>query len=319
MGGGGGSPPPEPPPPPPCSSYLSGTGETQMRAYNCSGYRADCTSYLCNDIETKRNNFCSNSENLLKDPGGGSCLSRNEGQANGKLYCQVGDRIKTVSACNYQYLGNSYHELAAAYCKTTDGQADAWCSCYNVMNKVCDTNLSAAGCIDKAISFDPLVEATPEEFKTQWAGLEPCYGGVCQGGVEGAKYIPVNANQNCDKPINICKQEIDSTNISESSIEMVCNLGDNTAGGSRPSDDGPREVVFQEGSLQDILDKEVRAKLPFGIGDFIPLSYEDVKYNRNKQIGLGGTFASGFSSILIIAIIITLLATTGTKKRTFRT
>jgi hypothetical protein len=66
------------------------------------------------------------------------------------------------------------------------------------------------------------------------------------------------------------------------------------------------------------LDKGVRSKLPFGIGEFVPLSFEDVKYNRNKQVGLGGTFASSFSSVLIIAIIITLLATTGTKRRIFR-
>ena len=308
------SPPPPPPPPPPCSTYVSGTGELQMRAYNCNGFnRADCTTYLCNDVETKRNNFCSNPENWLKNPGGGTCQERDTGKTIGKAYCQVGDRIKTSGSCSYEYLGDIYHELAVKYCQTPDGQADPWCSCYNIVNKVCDTNNNAAGCLDKAISFDPLLEATPEEFKTAWAGLEPCYGGVCQGN----KYIVPNANQNCNKPIKICKQELDSTNITDSSIEMVCNLGDNTGGGT-PSDDGPREVVFQEGSLQDTLDKNFRSKLPFGIGDFIPLSFEDAKYNRNKQIGLGGSFASSFSSVLIISIIIILLATTGTKRRSFR-
>jgi hypothetical protein len=302
-----------PPPPPPCSTYLSGTGETEMRAYSCDGYRADCTSYLCNDIETKRHNFCSNPENWLKNPGGGTCQERDTGKTEGKAYCAVGDRIKTSGSCTYEWLGDIYHELAETYCKTANGQADPWCSCYNVINKVCDTNLSAAGCLDKAISFDPLYEATPEEFKTAWAGLEPCYGGVCQGN----KYIVPNANQNCNKPIKICKQELDAQNISESSVEMVCNLGEDTRD-TRPIGDGSREVVFQEGSLQDTLDKNFRSKLPFGIGDFIPLSFEDAKYNRNKQIGLGTSLSSSFSSVLIIAIIITLLATTGTKRRIFR-
>ena len=303
-------------PPPPCSSYLSGSSEVQMRAYNCNGYnRADCTSYLCNDIETKRNNFCSNPENWLKNPGGGTCKERDTGQTNGKAYCAVGDRIKSSSACIFEYLGNSYDELASAYCKTTNGQADPWCSCYNIINEVCNTNNNAAGCLDKAISFDPLVEATPEEFKSVWSGREACYGGVCQGAEEGSKYVPVNANQNCNTDIQICNQSIDAQNISESAVDMVCNLG-NDDGGSTPSDT-PRELVFQEGSLQYILDREVRAKLPFAIGEFIPLSFEDIKYDRNKQIGLGGTFASSFSSVLIIAIIITLLATTGTKRRAF--
>jgi len=309
-GGGGPSPPPPPPPPPPCSSYKSGNSETGMRGYNCDGYRSDCTTYLCYDIETKRHNFCSDPENWLKNPGGGTCQERDTGKTYGKAYCAVGDRIKTSGSCTYEWLGDIYHELAETYCKTADGQPDPWCSCYNVINKVCDTNLSAAGCLDKAISFDPLYEATPEEFKTAWDGLEPCYGGVCQGN----KYIVPNANQNCNKPIKICKQELDAQNINESSVEMVCNLG----GYTRPIGDGSREVVFQEGSLQDTLDKNFRSKLPFGIGDFIPLSFEDAKYSRNKQIGLGGAFASSFSSVLIIAIIITLLSTTGTEIRIFR-
>jgi hypothetical protein len=263
---------------------------------------------------TLKDTFCSDSENITKDPGGGTCLEFDSAKTIAKDYCSKNNRMATSAVCTKENLGNFYDQLAENYCKTID-PADDWCSCYNVINKVCDTNNSAAGCFDKARTYDSLVEATPEEFKTAWAGLEGCYGGVCQGN----KYIVPNANQNCNKPINICKQELDAQNISESSVDMVCNIGDNDdVSGYDGTSGGPREVTFQEGSLQDILDKGVRSKLPFGIGDFIPLSFEDVKYNRNKQVGLGGTFASSFSSVLIIAIIITLLATTGTKRRIFR-
>jgi hypothetical protein len=262
---------------------------------------------------TLKDTFCRDSENITKNPGGGTCLEFDSAKTIAKDYCSKNNRMATSAVCTRENLGNFYDELAANYCKTTDGQADDWCSCYNVINKVCDTNNNAAGCLDKAINYDPLVEATPEEFKTAWVGLEGCYGGVCQGN----KYIVPNANQNCNKPIKICKQQLDAQNISESSVDMVCNLGDDV-GGYDGSSGGTREVTFQEGSLQDILDKGVRSKLPFGIGEFVPLSFEDVKYNRNKQVGLGGTFASSFSSVLIIAIIITLLSTTGTKRRIFR-
>jgi len=302
--------PPPPPPPPPCVSYRSGSSETAMRGYNCQGYRAECTSMLCRDIEARRSYFCSSVENFLKNPGGGTCFERDVGKVLGKQYCSVGDRIKSSSTCTSSYLGSDYHKLSEDYCKTSTGQADQWCSCYNIIKNVCETNNNASGCMDKAVYFDSLVEATPEEFKTAWEGRAACFGGVCKGN----KYIVPNANQGCDAPIQICKQDIDATNISESSIEAVCNIG-----GSGGGDSGqPKEVVFQEGSLQYVLDEKIRSKLPLGVGDFIPLSFEDVKYNRNKQVGLGGTFASIFSVVLIISIVITLLSATGTKRRIFR-
>jgi hypothetical protein len=265
---------------------------------------------------TLKDTFCKDSENITKNPGGGTCLEFDSAKSIAKDYCSKNNRMAISAVCTRENLGNFYDELATKYCKTTNGQADNWCSCYNVINKVCDTNNNAAGCLDKAINYDPLVKATPNDFKTQWAGLEGCYGGVCQGN----KYIVPNANQNCNKDIKICKHDFsDIRNISKSSIELVCDLGDGDGDGvGGPSDDGSREITFQEGSLQDIVDKEVRKKLPFGIGNFIPLSFDELKNDTNKKVGLGGTFASVFSSILIIVIIITLLSSTGTKRRVFR-
>ena len=95
-----------------------------------------------------------------------------------------------------------------------------WCSCYNVTNNVCDTDSAAAGCDKKRQQFDKLVEATPEGFRNVWSGKAACFGGVCQG----AKYVPQNANQNCNAPVQICAQSFDLSQISESSIEAQCNL-----------------------------------------------------------------------------------------------
>jgi hypothetical protein len=307
--GGGKSAPPPPPPPPACWTYRSGTSESAMRGYDCSGYRADCTSELCSDINTKRTNFCNAIENLLKNPGGGTCLERDTGKLIGKSYCQQGDRIKSSSACTEEYLGNFYVGLAEAYCKTSAGQADDWCSCYNIINNVCDTNQNAAGCIAKAVNFDPLVEATPEEFKTLWTDRAPCFGLVCKGN----KYIPTNANQGCDAPIKICKQSLEAENITESSINSVCNLGD---GGDGETDE--EKITYQPGSISDQLDKNFRSKLPESLQAFVPVGLEDIKKDSTKLIGLTGMVSSIFSSLsIIVTIIVLLISMTGGKKRSF--
>ena len=260
--------------------------------------------------------FCRDPENITKNPGGGTCLEFDSAKTIAESYCSKSNRIATSSAvCTKAHLGSYYDKLAEKYCKTANGQADPWCSCYNVINGVCNTNKSAAGCLDKATHYDTLVKNTPDDFKTQWAGLEGCYGGVCQGN----KYIVPNANQNCDKDIKICGgKPVSAKTITNSTINTTCNLGDvSPSDDGSSSDDGSKKNGFEKGSLQDTLDK-FRSKLPFGIGQLIPLSVEEVKNDTNKKVGLGGTFASSFISILIIVVIIILLSSTDTKKRVFR-
>ena len=177
-----------------------------------------------------KDDFCAISDNIFKNPGGGICLDHGEGKRIAKEYCKVGDRIVKDGNCIVDNLGNTfYSDLAEAYCKTTAGKADPWCSCYNVTNGVCDTDSAAAGCDIKRQQFDKLVEATPEGFRNVWSGKEACFGGVCQGN----KYVPQNANQNCNAPVQICAQSFDLSQISESTIEAQCNLTATT--GTPPS------------------------------------------------------------------------------------
>lgn len=162
--------------------------------------------------------FCNYPNNVFKNPGGGICLEYDEGKRLAKQYCSVGDRIAKDANCTQDNLGNHYETVAEAYCKTTKGRADSWCSCYNVANDVCKTHPTAAGCAKKKQVFDPLVKATPEKFRHVWSGKAKCFGSVCVG----KKYVPSNANQGCDAPIQICAQSFDLSNISESTIEAKC-------------------------------------------------------------------------------------------------
>jgi hypothetical protein len=171
-------------------------------------------------FNTLKEDFCKLSKNVFKNPGGGSCLEYDTVKSLAKEYCSVGDRIATDASCTSANLGNFYAGIAETYCRTAVGKADPWCACYNVTNNVCDTDSAAAGCDKKRQQFDKLVEATPEGFRNVWSGKAACFGGVCQGD----KYVPQNANQNCNAPIQICAQSFDLNQISESTIEAQCNL-----------------------------------------------------------------------------------------------
>ena len=200
--------------------------ETRLRTLHASSSNSNDKALTFSDLKTK---FCAVSENVFKNPGGGPCLEYDTAKELAKDYCSVGNRMATDASCTPTNLGNFYAGIAETYCKTAAGKADVWCSCYNVANNVCDTDSAAAGCDKKRQQFDKLVEATPEGFRNVWSGRAACFGGVCQGD----KYVPQNANQNCNAPVQICAQSFDLSQISESSIEAQCNLTATT--GTTPS------------------------------------------------------------------------------------
>jgi hypothetical protein len=291
-------PPPPPPPPdnrPTCDSYKeSGLTDSQLRAFdtapNCKG-----SNTLSTWLERERINFCENIDNFTKDPGGtaGSCIERNAGKALAHQYCGGTDKIKTSASCTRTYLGDDkWVELANAYCNTDDGRADQWCSCYNVINDVCDTNPNVAGCTEKALSYDILVEKTPEAFRTAWSGRAPCYGLVCQESETGSKHIPENANQNCAAPIQICGQSIQAEGITESTIDATCYIG------GKPVDEQGNIVG---GTTLENLTAQFRKYVPMSVSDL-------TSGDTNKLIGVGG---SGMSSCVCVVLLLLLLTSGG--------
>jgi len=291
------SPPSKPPTPEPpaCSTYRSGTSELVLRSFNPDQETPgrNCSNELTIWLEQQRTNFCNNINNFTKNPGGGTCIERNAGQALAREYCGGTDKIKTSSACTREYLGpDTWVQLATAYCASDAGRADPWCSCFNVMNDVCDSDPNAAGCPEKALSYDVLVERTPEAFRTAWSGRAPCYGLVCQESEDGSKWIPENANQNCAAPIQICGQSVQAEGITESTIDATCYIG------GKPVDEQGNIVG---GTPAENLFAQTRKYIPMSVSDL-------TSGDTNKLIGVG---ASGMSFFMCVAILLLLLISVG--------
>jgi hypothetical protein len=295
---------------PTCDSYKqTGLSDSQLRSFNTS---PDCqgSNNLSNWLEQQRISYCMDINNFTKNPGGsaGSCAERNMGQTLATEYCSDTDKIKTSASCTRTYLGDdTWVNLANKYCKTDAGQVDQWCSCYNVMNDVCDTNSNASGCAEKALTYDILVEKTPEDFRTSWSGRAPCYGLVCQESESGSKHIPANANQNCAAPIQICGQTIQAEGITESIIDAKCYIGGkpvdnqgNIAGGTPVDNQGNTPV------------DNLVSKLPSSIRSYVPRSLSDVTGDDpEKKIGAGVIVGSSSMSCIFIVIILLLLTSSG--------
>tara|TARA_Y100000389_G_scaffold147732_1_gene146677 strand:+ start:1174 stop:2172 length:999 start_codon:yes stop_codon:yes gene_type:complete len=296
------SPPPAPPPAPPaCSTYQSGTSELELRGFRPDQEGSRCNNELTLWLEEQRNTFCANINNFTKRPGGDNCIERNAGQALARTYCGTGDRIRTSAACTKEYLGpDSWVQIATTYCVSEAGKAEPWCSCFNVMNGVCDDDPNAAGCAAKASTYDVLVEKTPDAFKTEWSGREACYGLVCQEEANAPKWILDNSNQNCASPVQICGYDISAENLTESNIDAKCNIG-----GREYDQDG--NLVNPGNPAANFV-----ANLPAGIGQYIPLSFSDITgEDPNKKIGVAGSVGASFISCVCILALILLVSSGG--------
>ena len=302
---------PTPPPPPACSTYQSGTSESELVSFQVdqpTPGRA-CTNTLSIWLEQKRDIFCSDVNNFGKNPGGGTCIERNAGQALAKTYCGGSDRIKTAAACTREYLGpDPWVQLATAYCVSDTGKADQWCSCFNVMNGVCDNDPNAAGCAEKALSYDPLVAATPQGFKGAWIGREGCYGLVCQEEAGSSKWVLENANQNCASPIQICGPAINAENLTASTINSSCNIGGVTydEDGNPMDKDGDPLPLDEDGNPIYPEEGFFTKYFPTSLTDF-------TEGDINKKIGPGALCGTSLMSCVCIVVLLLVMSSGGGK------
>jgi len=277
--------PPVPETPPACNTYYVTPTEQKLRSFDPDQAGSRCNNTLTIWLETQRELFCSDVANFSKNPGGGTCKERNEGQAIARDYCSVGNRIQSAY-CTEEYLGPQvYPELAAAYCQTDDGKADQWCTCYNVVNGVCDSDPNAAGCAAKAEHYDPLVAATPDGFKSEWVGRESCYGLVCQQEGNISKWIPEDPTRDarCSASINICGMpEINAENLVQSDIITSCNIN----GVEYDADGNPIEKK-DEGE---------------GFMKFIPTSTDDLS-DPTKMVSVGVSSVSSCMCLLLLVLV----------------
>jgi len=266
--------------------FYSDTDQSQLNnLYEGKGTNSELIA-MHSSLKTK---FCAIPANAFKNPGGGKCLEFQGGADIAKQYCSTANHIVVDSSCTIANLGSTNYPLVAdAYCKSAKGIADPWCSCYNVKNKVCNTNSAAAGCEKKRQTFDKLVEASPVGFKNVWDGMETCFGLVCQ---EGAKYRPAGFNDFCNKPVQICVQSFDIQGIADSPINATCNLSSSNTpsvnNGTPPPGSPPGSPAT-------------------GVSSFIPMSVTDLKTNRNSQIGVGGSLVCLCCCCMCIVLLLVM-------------
>jgi hypothetical protein len=279
--------------------------------------------------------FCADSSKVFESPGGQSCLERSTGAALAKTYCQVGSNIKSDPNCTVENMGQTnYDEVAKTYCNTTAGRADTFCKCHNVTSGVCDANPTAAGCPKKKATFDKLVAATPSDQKDVWSGMESCFGRVCTGtGV----FIPPNSNQNCDKSVNVCIQDIDIGSMTDSNITPVCDIksGDGSPSVSEPSaaqdsakselDEAKAAVARGDDGAQERLDAAEAALTAAdeSVGEtgpraYIPKSLDGLKNDRKQQIGAGVMGALVLGCMMMLLLIVASASGGGSVKKRFR-
>jgi hypothetical protein len=304
------------------------------------------------------NRLCSKKENIAFTlPGGSLCAQHNAGRGLAEGFCKEGNNfINVPTVCSttglsaaggeatYKGLlkwycgkganikearcdalsGTDKNSLSEAYCKTAAGRSDPFCTCYNVVNGVCDRHGSAAGCAKKKQTFDKLVAATPADQRHVWSGMESCFGRVCTG---AGKYIPPNTNQNCNKTINVCVQDIDIGSMTDSNIQANCEIESNDGPASSPASppsvstpsagspppvsqdelDAAREAAASGDPAAEARLKELEDRLKESeensITAFIPMSLEDLKTNRKKQFGAFG----GVGSFMMMCFCLLLL------------
>jgi hypothetical protein len=209
-------------------------------------------------------------------------------------YCIANNvHIKNSShACSGLKTSNSalYNTLAEQFCEANPN--DSFCSCYNVVKDKCDptSKSGVAGCSDTA-SYVDLRNATPTDFQSVWDGQRKC-GSVCTG---ANKYIPPNDSAGCKTTIQICSQDINVQNATESEINAKCSLDASEGssaggGGGGGGGDTEQETITIPRNVE-----EVRS--------FLPTNLNDVRTSKKKQVGvatMGGSFMSVICVILLI-------------------
>ena len=285
--------------------------------------------------------FCADSENIFRSPGDRTCLDITSGRAIAVEFCKVGKRIKGAlpggdpnCSADLTSLGDSYGTVAVKYCNTPTGRADTFCGCHNITTGVCDKHPTAAGCAKKKATFDKLVAATPKDQQNLWSGMESCFGRVCTGtGI----FMPPNVNQNCDKSINVCIQDIDIGSMTDSNFEAKCEIdaGDGSPSVSEPSaaqdsakseleeakaalargDAGAQERVDAAEAALDAADESAGETGPRA---YIPKSLDGLKNDRKQQIGAGAMGALVLGCMMMLLLIVASASGGGAVKKRFR-
>lgn len=187
--------------------------------------------------------FCQDTNQINTNVGGGKTCE--DYGANRVDFCSQGNKIKTDPGCTKGIMGAAdYNTVASSYCASNS--SDTWCSCYNLVNDVCSSNMSAAGCQDAHKFLDEnkdafgivkevedaeravergepgaqqkLDEAKAKNGYSILKSKTHCRPYACKDG-----FIPTNNMQGCASSYKICDKDIDIRNSTNTDIVIACN------------------------------------------------------------------------------------------------
>ena len=226
-----------------------------------------------------------------------------------KGYCARPGKIISYQNCKNLNEGD-YQRFAAAHCAANP--SDSFCSCYNVMNNVCESNSNAAGCAEKRNKFDKLVAGTPDGQKQVWSGLEKCFGGVCSG---AGKYLPPGHDLRCNSSVNVCVQNVEVGSLNDSGMNIVCDI--DSSSGSDVSDGGGGGGAGVGVGVGDTPTVSV-SDFKSNPRSYIPKSLDGLKNDTRQKTGaaIGGTVFMSFVGALLLLVLIMSMG--GKGRRTLR-
>lgn len=249
---------------------------------------------------TEGQGYCEDVNNLHKDVGGGTCYD--------KLAAKVSDA--------------TLKQKAIDYCESH--RTDAKCKCINVAGsgfaERCKQNPTWAGCSEINEAAAQYESVGVLQTITGLAGGADCLvPGICSGDV----YEPQTAVQACANQIGICDQvqNIEVGKLDEAAeLEAFqsCNIEFQAAKDAADSTSGspsgiPSNITYPSGSVADKLDTTFRSRLPQFVQPFVPVTLDELRTDRKKQIGVGGTVGTIISSVLSILLILILASGSGPK------
>tara|TARA_Y100001958_G_scaffold116004_1_gene83120 strand:- start:98 stop:1393 length:1296 start_codon:yes stop_codon:yes gene_type:complete len=199
-------------------------------------YQGSKTSRVVKDVhDAVRESFCSNPNNLGEriDDQGGTCATFDKDQKVLEEFCSDGTNIKNHHLCQVttssNYDGKAspelYDKIAAQFCE--QNPTDSWCSCYNVVEGVCDSDLSdAAGCEDHKNSSDGVKASVGD---SAWANLKnkpQCNSAVCQTATSRNNFVYKASPHlmSCDYDLYVCSQIVDVEAAASSPITASCDI-----------------------------------------------------------------------------------------------
>lgn len=214
-----------------------------------------------------------------------------------RKYCSTGDHIATQTVnCSVANLTAAvYDQIGNAFCAANP--ENAWCGCYNVINKTCTANPKGAGCdtllANREIMKSAGLDVTVFDQKPQ------CAAPACNK-TQGNVWKPASSpdTMTCDNNISICAQNIIQGIAKNAPINASCSQ--TTGGGAGAAPSNAQEFDAEAAAAQmDKLDKLDK------------LDAEDAAYAAEQEGEQDGEKKTNYTIIYIIVALLLLCCCAG--------